>query len=77
MYHPKSGVNVTQDKEVWLQSVLGKCHVFRRGLIPDAAVIKKLPPCAVLHSDGHPTKFSFRLSIHGALDLDAFTNASR
>ena len=73
MYHPKSGVNVTQEKEVWLQSVLDKCRVFRRGLVPDAAIIKKLPPCAVLHSDGHPTKFSCRVSIHGTLDFDAFT----
>lgn len=72
MYHPKSGFSVTPDKEVWLQSVLDKCRDFRQGLIPDVTTRLKLPPCAVLNSDGLPTKFSFGMSPQGALDFDAF-----
>jgi len=72
MYHPKSGVTVTPEKEVWFQSLLDKSREFRRGLVPSATTRPKLPPCAVLNSNGHPTKCSFCLSIDGTLDLNAY-----
>ena len=58
MYHPKSGVTVTPDKEAWLQSVLDRALRFRKELIPkfDAS---KYPRVACLNSAGFPTEKSF------------------
>ncbi|KAL9191569.1 hypothetical protein ACHAXT_001275 [Thalassiosira profunda] len=68
MYHPESGVEVTETKEEWLQSVLDRCLAFRKGLIPSRPE-SEYPPVAVLNSDGLPTNFAFHLDGNGKVDF--------
>lgn len=75
MYHPKSRVEVTPEKEAWMQSVLDRVYKFRSGLYlqqdatMSSATADRLPPTAVLNSNGLPTKWAFYLLSDGTIDL--------